>query len=307
MQLRNNTRFEHPELRDVRQVLSSVRAQVRASREDVATRKAASPMARIKASPLPIVAVIGESGTGKSHIITSYFEEVVNKENYHAEGLRRVVDFELSADANKRQLQVDLLIAYEDPDPEKGTDAVLRRRVAKLAKAKETEIALIDEVQHFIESDTEKRKKSVADAFKKIVNADVFGLALFGTEKAEGIFNASDELAQRVITVIKLKGVDVEHSPTERMTYREYLQCFRHTMEVRSLISDASTLEDPITVGCLALAARAQFGTTYRILEAAFRNALESGADTFRREHFSLAIQRGGMHFGCKDNPFADA
>jgi len=60
-------------------------------------------------------------------------------------------------------------------------------------------------------------------------------------------------------------------------------------------------------VGCLALAARAQFGTTYRILEAAFRNALESGADTFRREHFSLAIQRGGMHFGCKDNPFADA
>lgn len=298
-------RYDHPILKEIRDGISRVRGEVRAAREDVAARQASSPNIIIKSKPLPVIVVIGASGTGKSHIITSYNEEVLARES-PSEGVRRVIDLELSSDSNKRQFQSDVLAEYGDPDPEKGTDSVLRRRVAKIAQARKTEIALVDEVQHFIESDTDKRRKSVSDAFKKTLNAGVFGLGLFGTEKARGIITSNEEFHQRVIRVFDLQGANT-NDVQERLLYREFLSTFRSEMERRGLIGDASILEDAYTVANLCLAARGQFGTTYRILEATLRVALEMGAQSLLPQHFWIAIERAGLFFGCKTNPFTNS
>jgi hypothetical protein len=111
------------------------------------------------APPNLVVVVVGPRGVGKSHIITTYQEKFSMKEDW-PDGIRHVVNAELSPDANKRQLQVDILTAFQDPNPDTGTDGKLRRRVRVLCDEQETDLVFLDEVQHFIASDGSTARSS---------------------------------------------------------------------------------------------------------------------------------------------------
>jgi hypothetical protein len=229
-------------------------------------------------------------------------EEFCARENWPA-GARRVVDFELSIDATKRQFQVDALTALGDPDPEKGTEPVLRRRVLKLANGQETELAFADEVQHFIESDTQKKAKSVGEAMKKTLNSGAFALVLLGTEKASHIFEANEEFAQRVLARFELRGVK-EDVPEEVDLFINFLKTFCNDIEKRGVIGSAKTLETAETIGNLFTQAGGRLGTAQRIMKAALRVALERGANTLLPAHFAIAISRGKLIFGLDKNVF---
>jgi hypothetical protein len=296
-------RHPHAQLRAIHRAINVARAEVLQTRAYILEEQEKHPHLLIKANPLPVISIIGPSGASKSHVIKTYHEEFSAKEEWPI-GKRRVIDFELSLDATKRQFQADALAALGDPDAEKGTEPVLRRRVTKLARAKATELAFTDEVQHFIESDTEKKAKSVADAMKKTVNSGTFALVLLGTEKASQIFDASEELAQRVTARFALRGArnDV---PDDIDLFIDFLRTFRTEIEERSVIKSAKTLEAPETIGLLLDQVGGRLGTTQRIMKASLRVALEQGATTLLPKHFAEAIELGKLIFGFKENLFA--
>jgi len=120
-------------------------------------------------------------------------------------GIRHVVNAELSPDANKRQVQVDILTAFRDPDANSGNDSKLRRRVRVLCDQMKTDMILVDETQHFIASDgSTKRSNSVVDALKKHLNTGVSALGVFGTEGLDKIFTSGSEFGERGFAKIEL-------------------------------------------------------------------------------------------------------
>jgi hypothetical protein len=296
-------RHPHKLLSEIHRALNIVRAEVSQSRADMVERAKLNPGMTTKPSPLPLICVIGPSGTAKSHVIKTYYEDVCRTENWPA-GKRPVFDFELSVDANKRQFHVDALTALNDPDPEKGNESVLRRRFGKLTNGFGVELGLCDEVQHFIASDTGKRTKSVIDAMKKTLNTGVCGLGLFGTEKASAIFEASEEFGQRAHLRFDLKGGSPDVAD-DRALFVAFLKTFRTEIEKLGILTSAKTLENAETIGCLFLQANGRLGLTQRIMKAALRVALERGATTLLPAHFAVAIDRGRLLFGLKENHFA--
>jgi hypothetical protein len=295
-------RHAHAELDAIHRAINGARAEVKQSRFEIVDQQKLHPHLTIKANPLPVISIIGPSGASKSHVIKTYYEQFCVKENW-PEGKRRVIDFELSVDATKRQFQVDALTALGDPDPEKGTEPVLRRRVLKLSNGLETEFAFTDEVQHFIESDTQKKAKSVADAMKKTVNSGVFALVLLGTENASMIFEANQEFAQRVSARFELRGAR-EDVPEEADLFIAFLRTFRRGIEERRVIGSAKTLETAETIGNLCTQVGGRLGLAQRIMKAALRVALERGANTLLPAHFAIAIRRGKLLFDLDENIF---
>ncbi|WGS20194.1 MULTISPECIES: TniB family NTP-binding protein [unclassified Bradyrhizobium] len=298
-------RIRHPHklLSEIHRALNIVRAEVSQSRADMVEFARLNPGMTIKPSPLPLICVIGPSGTAKSHVIKTYYEDVCRTENWPV-GKRAVFDFELSVDANKRQFHVDALTALKDPDPEKGNESVLRRRFGKLTDKLGTELGLCDEVQHFIASDTGKRTKSVIDAMKKTLNTGICALGLFGTQKASDIFDASEEFGQRAHIRFDLKGGNPDVAD-DRALFVAFLKTFKTEIEKMAILTSAKTLEDAETIGCLFLQASGRLGLCQRIMKAALRVALERGATTLLPVHFAIAIDRGKLLFGIKENHFA--
>jgi hypothetical protein len=295
-------RHPHRELTLIHRAIDVARAEVRQRRTAMAEMLEKHPHLTIKGDPLPVIAFIGPSGASKTHVIRTYMEEVCANENWPI-GTKKVIDFELSIDATKRQFQVDALTALGDPAPEKGTEPMLRRRVSRMSQGLSTELAFVDEVQHFIESDTEKKAKSVGDAMKKTLNSGVFALALLGTEKADHIFDSNQEFAQRVSKRFDLRGAR-EDVPEEMDLFIAFLRTFRYEIERRKIIRSAKVLESPETVGALFAQVEGRLGTAQRVMKAALRVALERGATTLLPAHFAIAVRQGKLLFGLEENVF---
>jgi hypothetical protein len=295
-------RHAHGELTAIHRAINGARAEVLQRRAEMAEMREKYPHLTIKSDPLPVMAFIGPSGASKTHVIRTYMEEVCANENW-SEGTKKVIDFELSIDATKRQFQVDALTALGDPDPERGTEPMLRRRVLKVSQGLSTELAFVDEVQHFIESDTQKKAKSVADAMKKTLNSGVFALVLLGTEKADYIFEANQEFAQRVSKRFDLRGAR-EDVPEEMDLFIAFLRTFRSEIEKRKVIRSAKVLETPETVGALFAQVTGRLGTAQRVMKAALRVALERGANILLPSHFAIAVRQGKLLFDFEENAF---
>jgi hypothetical protein len=258
------------------------------------------------ASPNPVVIVVGPRGVGKSHIIKTYQEKFSMKEDWPI-GIRHVVNAELSPDANKRQVQVDILTAFQDPDPENGNDGKLRRRVRVLCDQKETDLVLLDEVQHFIASDgSTARSSSVVDALKKHLNTGVSALGIFGTENVDKIFkfggSSGGEFGERGIALIKLTGLSdtAEH----RQAYKDFLRTFRVGIEQRGIVERADVLEEDQTVGCLFEQTFRRYGTTQRLLKDALRVSLMREGTALLPRDFAMAIEVLRELYGFKENLF---
>ncbi len=144
-------RHDTDQIAQAHAMLNLARAEARRNRLHREHFELENPQIKFKGSPLPLVVMIGPSGTAKSHIIKTYHEKFSLKENWPA-GKRHVIDFELAVDANKRQFQADMLTAMNDSDPESGNESKLRRRVRIISRGLHIDLTLIDEVHHFIGS-----------------------------------------------------------------------------------------------------------------------------------------------------------
>jgi hypothetical protein len=258
------------------------------------------------APPNPVVIVVGPRGVGKSHIIKTYQERFSMKENWPA-GIRHVVNAELSPDANKRQVQVDILTAFQDPNPDTGTDGKLRRRVRVICDNMETDLTLVDEVQHFIASDgSTKRSSSVVDALKKHLNSGVSALGLFGTEALDKIFefggSSGGEFGERGFARIELSGL--RDTTEHRRAYKNFLRTFRVGIEQRRIVEHAGVLEEDQTIGCLFEQAFRRYGTTQRLLKGALRVSLMRGGTALLPRDFAIAVETLKALYGFKENLF---
>jgi len=299
-------RHELDQTDQVHAMLNLARAEARHRRIERERFLKAHPRYDFLASPNPVVIVVGPRGVGKSHIIKTYQEKFSMKEDWPAHA-RHVVNVELSPDANKRQVQVDILTGFQDPDPQTGSDGKLRRRVRILSDQKETDLILVDEVQHFIASDgTTKRSSSVVDAFKKHVNSGVSAFGLFGTEALDKIFSfggsSGGEFGERGVARFELTSL--RDTAEHRQAYKNFLHTFRVGIERLKILESAAILEEDQTIGCLFEQAFRRYGTTQRLLKAAVRVALLRGGTALLPRDFAMAVELVKHLYGFRENLF---
>jgi hypothetical protein len=155
-----------------------------------------------------------------------------------------------------------------------------------------TEVTFVDETQHFVDSDTRRKRMSVGNAMKKFVNAGISALVLLGTDEASGILQTNLELADRISRQFDLKGANLD-DPAQRAVYVSFLRTFRVGIEARGILASAAILETGETVGLLSMQTEGKLGTTVRITKAAVRVALQEGATSLLPSHYATAIARG--------------
>jgi hypothetical protein len=300
----DDIRHELDKAHEVHGALNLVRAEARERRIAREHFLKQHPGLDFLAPPNQLVVVVGARGVGKSHIIKTYQEKYSMRENW-PKGIRHVVNAELSPDANKRQVQVDILTAFRDPDPNYGNDSKLRRRVRIFCDKEETDLINMDEVQHFIASDgSTSRSNSVVDALKKHLNAGVSALGIFGTENLDKIFTSGSEFGERGFAKIEISSL--RDTAEDRQAYKDFLHTFRLGIEQRRIVARADILEQDETVGCLFEQAFRRYGTTQRLLKIALRVSLMRGGTALLPRDFAIAVETSKALFGFKDNFFAD-
>jgi Cdc6-like AAA superfamily ATPase len=112
------------------------------------------------------LAVIGESGTGK----TSVLEAVRSEHESHrdSDGLKVPILFAtVPSGPTKKGLASVLLAAMHDPDPDRGTVFELERRLKNHMEQAGTSMIMIDEFQHFYDRGKHKIMHEVADWLKR--------------------------------------------------------------------------------------------------------------------------------------------
>lgn len=141
-------RIPHPRLVDVGTRIEEMRRVAQRSREEWLAK--GRPKQRMPHLFLPVIA---PSGSGKSTSVRMYVESVVAREALREEQ-RTVVHVTLSSKASTKRLGSDILDEFGDPDFEVGTAEQLLRRAYNALEVAETDVLVLDELQHLINADT---------------------------------------------------------------------------------------------------------------------------------------------------------
>ncbi|WFU53613.1 ATP-binding protein [Bradyrhizobium pachyrhizi] len=188
----------------------------------------------IKYSEMEVISVIGPTGSTK----TTSVEKIVEKWNKSRPGEMPVVIVTLrSSTRNEKQLQVQILEAFQDPQ----ADVVRRsshgyspdqaiRAIRNIARSKRTFIVVLDEANNMIGQDEIATARPMAKAIKSLVNEGVFSVVVMGTAKAHRLFEADPELNSRKIADINLDPVNL-NVPSERRYFFKFVGQVDRQME----------------------------------------------------------------------------
>lgn len=150
-------------------------------------------------------AILGDTGAGKSTLFKTYESrypkltkvKTVNnlKIEYDTVPVLRV---ELDSNSKPQNVASKLLQKLGDPFYDKGTEKQLTARVKEHIRDAEVELLIIDELQHLIDTDTQRVIRKAADWLKQLLN-DLNLPIIFGgiIEEAKRIFASNKQLDER--------------------------------------------------------------------------------------------------------------
>jgi hypothetical protein len=138
----------------------------------------------------------GDYGTGKSTVLAKYLEQYPRYED----GMKTIVPVlivEIPANAKPKDVASKFLFELGDPFYSKGTEKVQTCRAISMAGKCGVQMVIFDEVQHALESETNKVLRQTADWIKTFVNEVKVPVILCGMSDSAKIFKANPQLASR--------------------------------------------------------------------------------------------------------------
>ncbi|RRQ22252.1 TniB family NTP-binding protein [Thiohalobacter thiocyanaticus] len=142
------------------------------------------------------LAVIGESGSGKSKILK--YSKKIHSPHRDADG--RKVPVLLASVPSKptvMNLVEELLYEIGDNLYHKGTEAQKTKRLRKFLRSAETRILALDEFQHFVDQSSHKIQHEVADWLKILVEKTGVSLVVAGLPRLSYVIKSNEQLERR--------------------------------------------------------------------------------------------------------------
>jgi hypothetical protein len=277
--------------------------------EDLRESKRRSPN-----QPMKFGALFAPSQSGKSKSVRTYIEdyvvdEVIEKGLFPADMDRTeiarqqkvVLHVTLSAKLTMKGLATDILSAFGDPAAPTGTTQTLFRRVFDYVRYYETELIIIDEIQHLADSFTKVENEAwlgrtglvgstaVTDQLKTFLINGLVPLMFVGIEEARHhIFN-DIQLASRCYRELDFSALDFADD-NERSIFRKFVGRLGLQLSERGLFEETTQLVAGTIPACLHEASGGRLGMATNIIQVAAVIAREANACSVTFEHIAQAI-----------------
>jgi energy-coupling factor transporter ATP-binding protein EcfA2 len=139
--------------------------------------------------------VVGPTGVGKSTLLNSYAAQ--HPRQVLAETTRLpVLKVTVPAKASIRNFVTRLLVAVGDPLADRGTVGSLELRLLGLLRDSEVEVLMVDDLQHFVDRDSERVLHDVSNWLKNLVKETHIACVIAGLPEAEQVLNANPQLGR---------------------------------------------------------------------------------------------------------------
>ncbi len=149
----------------------------------------------IAAEP-PCLLLIGQTGVGKTTLLTSYARTYPPRQT--AEGLQQpIVQATIVPPATVKSMAATLLAALGDPAADKGTTNSMTRRVIHFFRHCQVQVLILDELQHFVDRESQKVLWTVSNWLKTLIKETGVACVLAGlANEAEQVVDANPQLAR---------------------------------------------------------------------------------------------------------------
>ncbi len=245
--------------------------------------------------------VLAPSGSGKSTAADELVRQIHTKAPRTPDRVP-VVLVPMERAATPKRLMVSILNYFGDPYASQGTEHALKMRVKACFERFQTDLLIIDEIQHLNYRNFER--SDVTDSLKRLLDDGVVPIIFLGTGEANGLFTRNVQLGGRLVAPCDFKPLDLR-SPTDRGLLAGYARLLDESMVQRGILQESSGLDDPWVLGCLHAITNGVIGRVSRLIGAALEIALPRGASRIERYDLALAVDRWAIPNGItKSNPF---
>jgi hypothetical protein len=245
--------------------------------------------------------LLGDTGTGKTTIADTYIDKYLQEcGSLESNELTRkpILKISIPSDATTIGILTKLLGELDHEDCVTGTQARLMHRFIKAAKAYRVEMLILDEFQHLLRNQAQKRTRQAANTIKTLHDDLNIPILMIGMPESRQIIEAHSELYRRfTYEQIELKSFSLD-SEEETESFRNYIKSCASILlstdvKTTKLWSDSMLLRFHVaTSGKTALISR--------IFEKVLQKTELS--ETLKKEHFANVYT--GMRLVPEIGPF---
>ncbi len=153
------------------------------------------------------IAVVGESGTGKTTLLKRFKSK--HKPTRKEDGIGMpLLCASVPSMPTVRNLAAAMLETFDAQDCDRGTEYERTRRLRVLLKNTGTRMVMIEEFQHFYDRGTHKIMHHVADWLKVLIDEACLTLVVSGLPSCRIVINQNEQLARRFLAPIQLPRFD---------------------------------------------------------------------------------------------------
>lgn len=230
------------------------------------------------------LAVIGESGTGKTSVLQSFASKY--KPSRTDDGMHVPVLFtSVPSSPTVKSLTAAMLEALGTPDPERGTIPQMESRLRILMKETGTRLVMIDEFQHFVDQGTHKVMHSVADSLKRLIDDTRSTLVIAGLPSSMAVIDQNVQLARRFMAPVQMTRFqwgETGHRRQFMSILRSYYKEISREFDLPDLSSEDMAFRFYLATGGL-------MGYVAKLLRQALRNAASRSARSIALKDLHIA------------------
>jgi hypothetical protein len=234
-----------------------------------------------------ILTLVGETGAGKSSVISDYCRSQNVQGDY-----KKVVSVFVPEDCTIKSLASRLLLAIGDPSGARGTREDMERRIRVYVQNTGVELLIFDEFQHISAGGSLRRQYDAADWIKTQVEVLKKPIMFVGLPQVHDIFAVNAQLQTRRKGKIELPPFDL-NSKEDGKSLVLFFHMLNHYLPLPD--REASVLRNPSAVQFLAQSAKGLIGYMTAYVHKATEFAMLEGAETLTSGHLYEAVEEIGL------------
>lgn len=256
---------------------------------------------------LPCLAILGESGVGKTTLVQSWIESRTAQARVPVEGGQTspYLYHALPSPATPKALLATCLAKLEDAAPARGAEWAMMQRLQNLIQASSVRVLFLDELQHLVNRETQRVRYACIEMLEHIIVQTGVSMVFLGSVgETEPIFQVSHRLERLVGTPRILRPFEwLQERPSTIEEFRALMRAID-----RHLPFDPSGLGEEEMSYCFFYATDGIVGWIMQLIRYAAMKAIQAQeANLSRRmlaEAYEACIAHTAMGLG-KINPFA--
>jgi len=262
-----------------------------------------------KASEGGIVAILGETRSGKSKLLQDYKSrfpdqpKAIRTKDGWAD--RREVILLTLRNPSAKNLLESLYTELTNAPPGDVSRHDLNGSIPKIAHALETRLIIFDECHEAVDRKNDRIAHEIAVVFKILSNASMFSLVLAGLpHETTRLFKSLPELQARVLETHVIKPFRWSNE-RDRSDFIEILLCYDESLA--SVFGRLSGLNEEEVAIRIMIACRGVIGLAAKLIERAAvraaREMLDGRGDQIAMHHLAQAFETESDNEG-RPNPF---